>query len=126
MARRKPSFDQQASVMLPVNMSLTATKATLMRVGNSKQKQMRMCWLQLCSVHLHVRREQRPSLVLTARHKHEHVVSASVQLSKMGIECNCAHWRFMASHISVGREVGSVADTANIKFIFGYANSRNV
>ncbi len=51
---------------------------------------------------LHVRGKQRPTLILAARDKHEHVITRPFQLSEVRIERNGRHWRFVPAELSVG------------------------
>ena len=77
-------------------------------------------------LYLHMRGEQRPALILTASHKHEHVIAASLQLSEMRVERYGADRRFMTTDLSVGRKVGPVAYAAHIQFVFGDSDGRNM
>ncbi len=77
-------------------------------------------------LYLHMRGEQRPALILTASHKHEHVIAASLQLSEMRVERYGADGGFMTTDLSVGRKVGPVAYAAHIQFVFGDSDGRNM
>jgi hypothetical protein len=94
--------------MLPLNMSLTATKATCAtRYIFSGGK-------QAGKTHFHVSRKERPAFILAARDKHEHVITGTFQLTEMGVERDGTYGSLVAADFSVGRQVCPVADAANV------------